>query len=136
LANALLTQGKLDEAIYHFRRALQAEPNYLAPLDSMAHILATHPDPNMRTAGEAVRLAERAAKLTGHRNAAILNTLAEAYAAAGRFDKAITVAEAALALASNQQNENLVDKIRHRLELYRQKKPYRELIPHQDTQSP
>jgi len=86
-------------------------------------ILATHPDPKARDANRAIELAERAAELTKHQSPEVLGTLAEAYAAAGRFDRAVTAAQAALALASAARNDKLANHLRERLELYRQAKP-------------
>ena len=57
----------------------------------------------------------------------ILDTLAAAYASAGRFDQAQQVAQAALKLASaGRPGEPLAPDIRARLELFRKGKPYRE----------
>ncbi len=123
LGTAFKLQGKLDEAVSHFRQALQARPNWIGPLNDMAQILATHPDPRMRDSGEAIALAERAAKLTRYQNVTILNTLAASYASAGQFDQAMTTAQKALALASAAQNNELANHIRRQLEFYRQAKP-------------
>jgi hypothetical protein len=70
---------------------------------------------------EAVRLADRAAELTGYENPVILDTLAAAYASAGHFEKAAAVAEEAIRLASESA---LLEQLRARLNLYREKKPY------------
>lgn len=78
----------------------------LTPLDfelqtMLARFLATCPDPNVRDAAEAVRIAERLRRLPRGRDAFLLDTLASAYAAAGRFDDAraaaIDAADASLA---------------------------------------
>ena len=123
LGAALRAQGKLDEAVVAFRQALQLQPDWVLPLNDIALILAMHPDPNVRDTGQAVVFAERAAKLTQYRNATVLITLATAYAAAGRFDNAISVAETALSLASTQGNEQLANIIRSHLEVYKKAKP-------------
>jgi lipopolysaccharide biosynthesis regulator YciM len=70
----------------------------------------------------AVRFAERAAKLTKYQNVTILKTLAEAYAAAGQFDRAVTITQAAITLASAAQADELVNYLRKQLELYKQEK--------------
>ncbi len=122
LGVVLQSQGKLDEAISHFRQALQVEPDWPRPLNEMARILATHPDPKVQDASEAVRFAERAAELTKYQNASILDTLAAAYAAAGQFDRAVTTTQVAITLASAAQADELVNQLRKQLELYRQAK--------------
>jgi hypothetical protein len=89
-------------------------------------ILATHPDSHGLTDEVAVSLAQRAAELTQYREFEVLDTLAAAYAAANQFDRAVTTAETALALASEGRLNQRADEIRRRLKLYRQGKPFRE----------
>jgi hypothetical protein len=97
-------------------------------MSEMAWILATHPDATVRDPARAVRLAERAADLTAHRQPGILDVLAAAYAAAGEFDRAVATAQEAMALAtsSGPAGAKFAGEIGKRLELYRQKKPFRE----------
>jgi len=123
LGKALVMKGEFDEALKHFREAVRLKPNWPALLNHIAQILAKHPDPKIRDSSEAIVLAERAAKLTDYQNAPILETLAAAYAAAGRFEQAVTTAEAALELASAVQADELVIRIRKQLQLYKQSKP-------------
>lgn len=78
-------------------------------------------------------LAERAAKLTKYQDASILDTLAAAYAAAGQFEQAVRAAQTGLDLASRIKADELVSRIRSRLELYRQAKPYLESVPRQQA---
>ncbi|UCG50117.1 MAG: hypothetical protein JSU94_10075 [Phycisphaerales bacterium] len=80
----------------------------------------------MSGANEAVRLAGRALVVTNRKNPSMLDTLATAYAAAGRFNLAIAVEEDAAALASALRADALADEIRGRLELFRQGRPYRQ----------
>lgn len=62
-------------------------------------MLATTDDPRLADAARAVKLAERAGQLTRRPKASFVQTLAAAYAAAGRFDEAVSAADQALALA-------------------------------------
>jgi len=123
LGLALQSQDKLDEAADCFRQAHRLHPDQPLPLNALATLLVTNPDPNMRDAKQAIEFAERAAALTGHQDATILNTLAAAYAAAGRFDKAATTAQQALELARTDRNDSLINQILERLERYRKAKP-------------
>ncbi len=118
---ALQRLGRLDEARLQFEEALKAKPDWPVAQNALARILATHPEASRRNPEEAVRLADRAAELTGYENPAILDTLAAAYAAAGQFEKAEAVAEEAIRLASEGP---LAEQIRARLSLYREKRPY------------
>ena len=128
VGRALTLTGQPDKALNHFREAMRINPNALAPLNSAAWILATHPDSNIRNADLGIRLAERAAELSHHQNPGILDTLAAAYASGGKFDRAVATAQEAIGLASSSQTGQLADRIRKRLELYRQAKPYREPV--------
>jgi Flp pilus assembly protein TadD len=120
LGALLATHGQLDEAVTQYRRALQLKPDLPEGLVDLAWILATTDRPDLRAPDEAIRLAERVADLTRHQDATVLYTLAVAYAAAGRPEQAIMAAQAALDLASSAGRDELADRIRKRLELYKQ----------------
>ena len=122
LGRVLVTAGQLNEALKHFREAAALNPNWPAPLNDIARILATHPDPKIQDVTEAVRFAERAAKLTKYQDVTILKTLAEAYAAASQFNRAVTTTQAAITLASAAQADELVNYLQKQLELYKQAK--------------
>ena len=120
LGRALARKGNLVEAFENYRKAADLRPTWPVALNDAARILATHTDPEVRDANEAVRLALRAAELTGRRNVSILETLALAYAAAGQFDQAAIVIEEAIALVSAAQAQRQVDYLREKLQLYKQ----------------
>jgi tetratricopeptide (TPR) repeat protein len=124
LGYVLLSQGNFDEAMAHFGEALKINPDLGPALTGLAQILATHPNPDLRDAELAINLARRAATLTNNQNATILDTLAVAYAATGRFDDAVTAGQTALNLALVENNPPLAAAIRKRLEIFREKKPY------------
>jgi tetratricopeptide (TPR) repeat protein len=77
-------QGDLGEAISQFRQAVALRPDSMPALASLAWLLATAPDASLREPDEAVRLAEHAIELTERPDAALLDLLAVAHAAAGR----------------------------------------------------
>ena len=106
------------------QQAIQLLPNHPAVLNSLAWILATSPDPAIQDPAKALALAHRATDLTEERNAAVLDTLAAAYAATGQFDKAVTNVEKAITLAQQFQAEVMLSEFHERLELYKQSKPY------------
>jgi arylsulfatase A-like enzyme/Flp pilus assembly protein TadD len=126
LGLALRLMGERDEALRHLQAALRLRPDWPVPMNEVAWILATHPDTRIRNPGEAVRLAERAVERTARRQPVMLDTLAAAYAAAGDFDRAAAVAQEAMSLAASGGPVGLSGEIGTRLELYRQKKPFRE----------
>jgi len=118
LGRALVMTGDLAGALDHFREAAHLKPNWPVPLNDAARIMATHPDPKVRNAGEAIRFAERAAELTDYQNVSVLDTLAVACARAGNFDRAVATIQTAIGLASTAR----ADHLREQLELYRQGK--------------
>lgn len=126
LGAALASQQKMGEAIPHFREALRARPDWPAALNTLAGILATHPDTQFRDGAEAVRLAERGCALTGDLNAALLDTLAAAYAEAGQFDKALATAQKIHELPTTSVAPGVLEKLEQRVRLYRAGRPYRQ----------
>lgn len=113
-------------AIGNFALALapRLAPRSPEALNNAAWYLATDADASRAEGEEAIGLAERAAALTGGENPTVLDTLAAAYAVAGRFDDAATTAERALAAASREGDEELAAEIGERVELYRRDRTY------------
>jgi tetratricopeptide (TPR) repeat protein len=126
LGDAFRVQGDIPAAVRHYTRALDLNPDFPQALNNLAWIRATHADTVLRDGTQAVELAERCCELTGHRVAAALDTLAAAYAEAGRFGEAIKTASKAIDMATAAGNEKLAQKIHVRVVLYRQGVPYRE----------
>jgi protein O-mannosyl-transferase len=119
-------QGKTAEAIASYKQAIQLDPASPASLNNLAWILATHSDPALRNGTEAVSAAEEACRLTSFKEAAIVGTLAAAYAEAGRFDEATATAEKARALAIADGKPDLAARNAQLIELYRAGKAYHE----------
>ena len=126
MALALAQQQDTRRAIEHYRAALAARPGFVDALNNLAWTLATHPDPQFRNGVEAVLLAERACRLTDHRQALMVGTLAAAYAEAGRFPEAVAAAERAKALAEKANDQDAAATNARLLELYRSSQPYRD----------
>ncbi len=131
LALALSRQGKTGEAVEHYRAAIRLRPDDPRPCNNLAWILATHPDPALRNGAEAVRLAQRACTLWKQRDPNLLDTLAAAYAEAGRFPEAVATIEEAVALAKETGRQDLLPELEKRRQRYQAKLPYREApAPH------
>ncbi len=136
LARAFAEQGKPRAAIAEYSAALQLDPHDVELLNHLAWILATHPDPQFRDGRQAVEYAARAVELTRTNDAAVLDTLAVAYAEAGRFAEAVNAAQEALQLTEvimTRQNtmemtgqKELAAQIRERLSDFELRRPYRE----------
>ncbi len=71
-------------------------------------------------------LAQRADRLYDGKQAAALDTLAAAYAEAGRFPEAVATARKAVNLATQEKNQGLADRLQARLALYEAHKPFRQ----------
>jgi superkiller protein 3 len=124
LGNALDARGKTRPALAAWRKGLALDPNHLPTLKRTAWLLATARDPSLRNAAEAVDLAERAARLTKSQDASTLDTLAAAYAEAGRFADAVETADRAQRLAAQQAKPDLSEEIKTRVVLYQRNTPF------------
>jgi 4-amino-4-deoxy-L-arabinose transferase-like glycosyltransferase len=100
-AHAHLTMGMIFDAqhepakaVLQYRAALVECPELDIALNNLAWMLASNP--KIRDGSEAVRLAERACRLTQERQTVYIGTLAAAYAEAGRFSEAIATAQRAI----------------------------------------
>ena len=99
LAGVLLENGEREEALVHLRAAAAARPSWAEPRNDLAWLLVTDPSADAEARREGLALAESAAALSNSRDPEILDTLAVAYAANGRAERARAVADEALALA-------------------------------------
>ncbi len=126
LGAALLGRGELEETLVHYRRAVEIEPSFVRAANNLAWLLATLPDDALRNPEAALHLARRAARQTDQQDPAVLDTLAAAHAALGRFDAAVGTAERALAVAEADGDAALAEAVRTRLAFYRARQPYRE----------
>jgi tetratricopeptide (TPR) repeat protein len=126
LGSALSRSNRRPEAIAEYRTALQFDPDHPLALNDLAWMLATDRDSGVRDGPTAVRMAERACKLMGYRDAQFVGTLAGAYAEAGRFPEAVQTAEKARDLALAAGQTELAAKNEELLTLYRNGKPFRD----------
>jgi tetratricopeptide (TPR) repeat protein len=124
LGLALADRGRIGEAMAQYQKALKIAPDYVRAYNNLAWLLATCPAATLRNGVEAIEHAQRANQLTGGRQPAILDTLAAAYAEAGRFPEAVATAHKALALATQQGKQTLAKALRTRTALYEAGEPY------------
>ncbi len=126
LAKVYYQYAKFAAAAEYWNKALQLDPEQPNICNNLAWILAAGKDENIWDADRAVELAEQACELTEYKQAAMLDTLSVACAAAGRFPKAIETAKKAIKLAEAAGKKNLAQGIQNRLQLYKINKPYRD----------
>ncbi|MCH2173091.1 hypothetical protein MK489_20115 [Myxococcota bacterium] len=120
LTNLLEYRSERERAqIEQARAALEASPSDPVRLNLLAWLLATHPDPSLRSPPEALDLARIAAEASDRSDAAILDTLAVAEAANGKFGAARAAGLAALKLARESGDPELGNEIERHLSSYR-----------------
>ena len=115
----LFRVGQFGDAIKEYKESLRLKPDQSSVLEMLAQVLTIDKKADFYNPSEAVRLAERACELTGYKKVQILDTLAGAYAAAGRFPEAIVTAEKALKLASSTGQKKMAEHISNRLLLFK-----------------
>jgi tetratricopeptide (TPR) repeat protein len=122
---ALAYSRKKDfaNAAADYRRVVELNPESPVGQNGLAWLLSTAPDEKVRDGKKAVEAATKACELTEWKNGGYLDTLAAAYAEVGEFDKAVEWQEKALKAGDLPVKDQ--DAARKRLELYKQKKPYR-----------
>ena len=126
----LLVQNRdVRAGIEQWEISLQIDPDDGNALNNLAWVLATYPADTIRDGKRAVELAEKAAVLPGGEAPIVLRTLAAGYAEAGDFSNAVNTAQRALDLATGQNNTSLLATLRHEIELYQARTPYRESPP-------
>jgi tetratricopeptide (TPR) repeat protein len=119
--NAWSAKKDYDKAIADYNEAIRVDPKFGSAYNARAWIWATCPDAKYRDGKKAIESAKQALALDA-KSANAMDTLAAAYAEAGDFVEAVRWQEKALEDPSFKNNVNY----RRRLELYRDKKPYRQ----------
>jgi len=95
-------------------------------LSNLAFLLTACSDTSQRDLPEATRLAEKACELTHYQSPSSLSTLGVVYSETGRFPEAIQMAEKACALATETNEQALVQKNQQLLKFYRANRPFHE----------
>jgi len=124
LGKAFVNTGKVPEAIKYYQQALKIQPDYAEAGNNLAWLLATLSPAEGGDPVRAVALAQRACETAENCAAPYLDTLAAAYAAAGRFAEAVATAQTAMDLAASAGQRQLAAEIKTRLKLYRSGRPY------------
>jgi tetratricopeptide (TPR) repeat protein len=128
LARYYVADGRLGVAVALLREAVRIEPELTAARNDLAWLLATAADASLRSPEEALQLAESIGRVDQLSSANLLDTLAAAYAAAGRHGDAVRAAERALTLAQGEDAQ-LAPQIESRLREYRRGRAWVEPLP-------
>jgi hypothetical protein len=100
---------------------LVIQPGFMEAQSSITRIavtLVTSPNPSARNGTEAIKLSQQIDQLSNRTNPVVAAILAAAYAETKQFPEAITNAERAVQLASNQKNSAMIAAFQAQLKLY------------------
>ncbi len=124
-AKVLFKIGRDADGLVEFRAALRIEPDNYQILATVAYYLAANENAAARDGKNALILALKANKLSGHTRPMAFDILGMALAENGDFTSAVTCAQTALDLANAAGMKN-TGQLQTRLELYKNKQPWRE----------
>ena len=125
LAGIQLKLKDARSAIQNYKQTLTDSPRLLAAAADLARVLASHPDDTLRSADEALFLAQRLCSVSKEKDPVHLDILAIALANKGNYQEAIAAANKALALLTGDGNAQLRAPIEAHLKLYQSGQPAR-----------
>jgi tetratricopeptide (TPR) repeat protein len=117
-------KGDYDRAIADYNKAIELDPICARAYSNLAWLLAVCPESKFRDGMKAIKLAKKAIELndkSGH-----VDTLAAAYAEAGRFQDAIKTEERTIAKLKEEGNTKDISELEEHLASYKAGKPWRE----------
>jgi tetratricopeptide (TPR) repeat protein/cell division protein FtsN len=119
-------QGDPAGALGDYIQTLTVNREYIEVFNNIAWILATSPDDRLRDGQRAVALAEKAAAHAPDLN--FMDTLAAAYAEAGRFDEAVAMENRVISMIAARGTGGELGLHVERLSLYEEGRPYRDRV--------
>jgi choline-sulfatase len=121
----LVGQERYGEAVAFLRAGLEAGVDQVHAVGTLAWLLATVPDDDLRDGEEALRLATRLSSETGGGDFGVQDILAAALAETGRFEEAAATIQSAIAAARGSGNPELAERLEERRASYRRGQPLR-----------
>jgi tetratricopeptide (TPR) repeat protein len=122
--NAWRHKGDYDRALADYNKVIELDPTDDAGYDGAAWLLAVCPESKYRNGVKAVKLAKKAVELRDW--SGNIDTLAAAYAEAGRFQDAIKTEERAMAKLKQEGETKYLAEFEEHLSSYKAGKPWRE----------
>ena len=113
LGTVLIQMDRTDQAIPHLDKAVRYKPD-----DARAHATLALALARTWKTKEAIPHAEQAVKLSGGRQADMLDLLGRLYAEVGRFPDAVRLERQALAAASQSNQLRTIEGVEARIKLY------------------
>ena len=127
LGDALHANGNDREALAEYETAIKLAPDAGWAIYSLAWLLATSSEQDVRDGERAAQIAQRGLHLRDAESPAMFRALAAAYATQGRFEQAAEVARRALQLAMARHDGLSAQKLEGDLQLYGERVPLRDL---------
>ncbi|HLG12952.1 MAG TPA: tetratricopeptide repeat protein [Blastocatellia bacterium] len=119
--------GNYQAAVGDYLKAIEMDPHSVDAYNELAWLLATAPSDIDRDGAKAIKYGGIAVSLaTGIGKTNCMDTLAAAFAEAGRFGEAASLQRKAISLLPKDFDEKEKAAFEARLRLYEQRKPYRE----------
>jgi thiol-disulfide isomerase/thioredoxin len=115
--------GKLRECIAEFEAALSVDPGNVEVSNNLAWQLSAGKDKSLRDGPRALQLAQFAAKATGFKHPAVLDTLAAALAQSGRYREALQTAQRGVDIARKAGQKDFLKSLKEGIEDYSNSKP-------------
>lgn len=137
LGDAAQYVGRWEEAAKAYRAAVAADNKNARAYQNAAWLMSTCPDQRLRNQDLAMSAAKKALDLGGSRTPEVVETLAAATAASGKFKEAAKLQEEAVQMAVKQKLEDKqIAEFKQRLEIYRTGKAYIQPEPELSEKAP
>ena len=127
--DALFQKGDYKRAVSDCNKALGIDPRHDKAYNQLAWILAVCPDERYRDGAKAIELAKKAVELNPDPD--FYDTLAAAYAEAGRYEEATAIQEKVINLLKKEGRTEKLAVYIERMNAYKGKKPWRskQMVP-------
>lgn len=122
-SRALAGVGRVEESLNELNRGLELDPGNIEPIMALAWQMATTDDAEHRYPEVAGGLAEQVLARTGP-HPVVSDVAAAAYAAAGRFDRAVALIDQAIDEARRRGDDARLPELEERAALYRSGRPF------------
>lgn len=134
-AHLYLVESEPENALMDLEEVMRRAPDFPGAANDYAWTLATNPKDSVRNGRKAVEYAKKACHETDYKHAPTVDTLAAAYAEAGEWDQAEKWQSEAVELAGKTHPDE-VEGMKERLELFKSKKPFREVPKREKKEKP